>query len=133
MQPKLKENPREWLKFTVVLAAMGIALAALLWRRHLLGAAGFTTITTMLVLAVLICVVRPRLFRGFYRGGMTASFHVGQVMGRVLLSMVFLLVVTPLGLLLRLTGKDLLQLRRDPNVATYWRKAKPGGPLDRQF
>jgi len=133
MQPKLKENPREWLKFTAVMAAVGIALAALLWRRHLLGVPGFTTAASVLALVVLACAARPRWFRGFYRVGMTASFHVGQVMGRVLLSVVFLLVVTPLGLLLRLTGKDLLQLRRDPNAATYWRKARPGGPLERQF
>ena len=133
MQPKLKENPREWLKFTAVMAAAGIAIAALSWRRHLMSAPGFTTLATMLTLAVLICAVRPRLFRGFYRVGMTASFHVGQVMGRVLLSVVFLLVVTPLGLLLRLTGRDLLQLRREPSAVTYWRKAKPVGPLERQF
>jgi O-antigen/teichoic acid export membrane protein len=133
MQPKLKENPREWLKFTVVMAAMGMALAALLWRRHLLGGAGFATVAVVLVLVVLACAVRPRWFRGFYRAGMTASFHVGQVMGRILLSAIFIFVVTPLGWLLRLTGKDLLQLRRNPNTVTYWRKARPPGPLERQF
>jgi hypothetical protein len=133
MQPKLKENPREWLKFTAVMAAMGIALAALLWRQRVLGTPGFGVIAAALALAVLACALRPRWFRGFYRAGMTASFHVGQVMGRVLLSAVFLLVVTPLGLLLRLTGKDLLQLRRDPGAVTYWRKARPPGPLERQF
>lgn len=133
MQPKLKENPREWLKFTAVMATMGIALAALLWRRHLLVTPGFATVASAMVLVVLTCAVRPRLFRGFYRVGMTASFHVGQVMGRILLSMVFIVVVTPLGLLLRLTGKDLLQLRRDRNATTFWRKARPAGPLERQF
>jgi hypothetical protein len=133
MQPKLKENPPEWLKFTAVMAAMGIALAALLWRRHVLAAPGFAAITSVLALLVLICALRPGWFRGFYRAGMTASFFVGQVMGRILLSVVFLLVVTPLGLLLRLTGKDLLHLRRAPSATTYWHKAKPAGPLDRQF
>lgn len=133
MQPKLKENPREWLKFTAVMAAAAVALAALLWRRHVFAAPVFTAVASVMALAVLACALRPGWFRGFYRAGMTASFHVGQVMGRILLSVVFLLVVTPLGLLLRLAGKDLLQLRRDPKADTYWRKAKPAGPLERQF
>lgn len=133
MQPKLKENPREWLKFTAVMAVAATALSALLWRRHLLSGSAFAVLATALAVTVMICALRPRWFRGFYRAGMTASFHVGQVMGRILLSIVFLLIVTPLGLVLRLTGKDLLQLRQDPNATTYWRKAKTAGPIDRQF
>jgi hypothetical protein len=64
---------------------------------------------------------------------MTASFHVGQVTGKVLLTVFFLLVVTPLGLLLRITGKDLLGLKRNLEDASYWRDSRPPGPLDRQF
>lgn len=133
MQPKLKENPSEWFKFTAVMAATAAVLATLLWRRHLLGTSGLGTIAALLALGVAACALKPRWFRGFYRAGMTASFHAGQVMGRILLSIVFLLVVTPLGLILRLTGKDLLQLRCDPKAATYWCKAAAPGPLDRQF
>ena len=64
---------------------------------------------------------------------MTASWHVGQVMGRLLLTVLFLLLVTPLGLLLRLLGKDLLELKRRPDAASYWHVAKKPGPLDRMF
>lgn len=133
MHPKLKENPREWLKFTAVMAAAATVLAAVLWRRHFISTSAFAASASGLAALVAFCALQPRWFHGFYRAGMTASFHVGQVIGRILLSAVFLLVVTPLGLILRLTGKDLLQLRRDPNAPTYWRSAKPGGPLERQF
>jgi hypothetical protein len=34
----------------------------------------------------------------------------------------------PMGLLMRVLGKDLLQLRRDPDVATYWIDRTPPGP-----
>ncbi len=64
---------------------------------------------------------------------MTASFHVGQVLGRVLLMVVFLGLVTPLGWALRLAGKDLLGLRRSPGATTYWRPAKRTSPFDRMF
>ena len=126
MQPKLKENPREWLKFTAVMALFFSVLSFMLFRRafpYVMGTAAF---------ALIVCAIRPRLFRGFYRGGMTASFHIGQMMGRVLLTVFLVIVVTPLGLLLRLAGKDLLQLKR-PRATSYWRTAKTANQFDRMF
>ena len=133
MKLKLKEEPREWLKFTGVMALAGALVAFALQRKHVIPREAF--IATLIVLAVglAICSVRPRWFRGFYRAGMTASWHIGQVMGRVLLTVFFLLLVTPLGLLLRLLGKDLLELKRRPDATSYWRVAKKPGPLDRMF
>jgi hypothetical protein len=64
---------------------------------------------------------------------MTASFHVGQVMGRVLLVVFFFLLVTPVGILLRWLGKDLLHLRRNAQRTTYWEPARPEGSLERLF
>lgn len=55
----------------------------------------------------------------------------------LLLGMMFYLVIMPIGLLMRLFGKDLLRLRFDPAAPTYWIRREPPGPekssLDRQF
>lgn len=133
MPPKLKENPREWLKFTTVMVVAAAAVAFLLQRRHLLSGQTLQFIAVGLVIVLTLCSARPRWFRGFYRAGMTVSFHVGQVVGRVLLTLFFLLALTPLSWLLRLCGKDLLQLKRKPSAETYWRPAKTGSQFDRQF
>jgi hypothetical protein len=45
-----------------------------------------------------------------------------------LLSLAFFLLVTPVGLVLRALGKDVLKLRRDPGAKTYWVDRKPPGP-----
>ena len=127
MQLKLKENPREWLKFTAVMAVLVSVLSFLLYRP------AFPIVLGLSILGLVICAARPRWFRGFYRGGMTVSFHIGQVMGRILLTLLFLLVVTPMGLLLRLFGKDLLQLKRPAGATTYWRPAKTSNQFDRMF
>ena len=100
MKLKLKEEPVEWLKFTAVMALMLALVAGLLFRRHVIPRAGIFGVLAMALLALLVCWIRPRWFRGFYRVGMTVSFHFGQVMGKVLLTIFFLLVVTPLGLVL---------------------------------
>jgi hypothetical protein len=41
---------------------------------------------------------------------------------RIILGIAFYLIVTPMGLLLRLFGKDLLDQRINPRAATYWKK-----------
>ncbi len=128
----LKENPREWQKFTwVMVLAIGL-LCCVSYFRHVLSPVGAVSIAGTAALAGLACLVYPRPFRSFYRFGMTVSFHVGQCMGKVLLTVFFVLAVTPLGLFLRLMGKDLLQLKK-PNTNSYWQPARPNPHFDRMF
>jgi len=51
-----------------------------------------------------------------------------RVMTTVVTGLLFYTSVTPMGLLLRLYGKDLLRLRRDPNARSYWIERRPPGP-----
>ncbi len=133
MRPRLKEDPREWRKFAwAALAALAI-VAALLWRRGTLSPVGFGAVAGLAALFALGAAFRPRPVRPFYRAGMTLGFYLGQVIGRVLLALAFLLVLTPLGLILRLAGKDLLRLRPDRRRASYWRPARFTSHFDRQF
>ena len=132
MKLKLKEEPKEWLKFTAVMAALAVLVSALLYRRKVIGVEALSGIGIVAVLVLCICAIYPRWFRGFYRVGMTASFRVGQALGWVWLTLLFLLVLTPLGLLLRAFGEDLLAMKRR-KADTYWRPARPPGDFDRQF
>lgn len=133
MKLRLKEEPKEWLKFTAALAVVAGAIVAM--SRYRGWIPGPVAAALLGALAVLLAcgLARPRLVRPLYRAGMTVSFCVGQVVGRILLALIFISVLTPMGLALRLFGKDLLRLRRRPGSASYWRAARPGGPLDRQF
>jgi hypothetical protein len=132
MKLKLKEEPKEWLKFTAVMALVAGIVAVLLFRRKVISVETLTGVGMALVLVLGLCALRPRWFRGFYRVGMTLSFRVGQLLGWVWLTLFFLLVLTPLGLLLRAFGKDLLAMKRR-KTNTYWRAARPPGDFDRQF
>lgn len=132
MKLKLKEEPREWLKFTAVMAVVAFAVAVLLHRRKVIGTETLVAMAIAIMVAVGVCAIRPRWFREFYRIGMTASFRVGQALGWLWLTLFFLLVLTPLGLLLRAFGKDLLEMKRR-KTDTYWRATRPPGGFDRQF
>lgn len=133
MKLKLKEDPKEWFKFTMVMALVVVIITALLIHTKKLPPIALVLVGALLHFTLVACWVRPLWFRGFYRAGMTVSFRIGQVLGFVWLSIFYLLIVTPLGLLLRLAGKDLLALKRVKSLTTYWREAKPPGPFDRMF
>ncbi len=55
----------------------------------------------------------------------------------VIMGLLFYTTVTPIGLLMRLLGRDLLRLRFDPDAPTYWIERCPRGPspdtMPRQF
>jgi hypothetical protein len=93
----------------VVVAAV---VAVMLHRRHLIGRQTLLVIGVCLVIVLTTCSAFPRWFRGFYRAGMTVSFQLGQVMGRVLLTLFFLL---------------------NRAAKTYWQPAKTSTQFDRQF
>ena len=50
------------------------------------------------------------------------------------MGIVFFLVVTPTGLLMRLLGKDLLRINKTKFVSTYWiSREKHDGTMKKQF
>jgi hypothetical protein len=51
-----------------------------------------------------------------------------RVVSPIVLGLLFYVAVMPVGLLMRVLGKDLLRLRRDPEAATYWIDRTPPGP-----
>ncbi len=130
---RLKEKPIEWIKFTAVIGVAVNAVLWLLWRRGILPIAVPVAAVVIAVLFVIAAIIRPDRFRGFYRGGMTVSFQIGQTMGKVMLVLFFFVFVTPMGLILRLFGKDLLRLKRTPGEETYWHPAKSSREFDRMF
>jgi hypothetical protein len=71
-----------------------------------------------------------------YWAWMGVAFVMGNVVSRVALAAVYFLVFTPFGLILRLLGRDPLQLKRDAAAKTYWQDLPaPSGdsPNERQF
>lgn len=133
MKLKLKDEPKEWRK-QAFLTALGLALISSLlrWRRILPPDAWRGVLAVLGVVAV-GALLQPRWFRGYYHFSMRVGFRLSQFIGRVLLTLVFFFLITPMGWALRLVGKDLLQLKRPHSASSYWRPAKECSPLDRLF
>jgi hypothetical protein len=62
----------------------------------------------------------PPLARPVYLVAIYATFPIGFVSSYVLLGILYFLVLTPIGLLMRMFGHDPLHRRFDPKKTSYW-------------
>lgn len=53
---------------------------------------------------------------------------LNRIVSPVVLGVLFFLVITPTGLILKLLGKDLLRLKWDASASSYWLERDPPGP-----
>ena len=61
------------------------------------------------------------------------GYLLGRFVSPIIMSLVYFVVLTPIGLLMRLLGKDLLNMKFNTNK-TYWIKRKQNiGSMKRQF
>ena len=125
MAKQREKTKKELRKFgfvmTVPLALIG---GFLLWKGrgtalYVLAIASFFLLSGLFV---------PQILRPIEKVWMKLAMAIGAVMNRVILTLTYFLAITPLGLFLRLTGKDLLQIKFDESKESYWVPVEPDGP-----
>jgi hypothetical protein len=85
------------------------------------------------MLATLYYVLRP-LQRSIYVGWMVASFPIGWLLSHLILAVVYYGVLTPIGLVMRLTGRAAVTRRFDPDAKSYWiARSNRDLPIERYF
>lgn len=76
----------------------------------------------------LVATVRPALLAGLNRVWTRFGHLLGRLVRPIALGIVFYGVMTPLGLAMRVAGKDPLRLKRDGGADSYWIPREPPGP-----
>lgn len=129
---KTSFSRRELLWFGPLFALFGVLVGALaLWKFGAPGVAKWIWIISAVVIA--IYYLAPPLRRWIFIGWMAAVFPIGWILSHVVLSVVFYLVVFPIGLLLRLFRYDALRRRFDPEATSYWIKREVSEDPRRYF
>jgi NADH:ubiquinone oxidoreductase subunit 5 (subunit L)/multisubunit Na+/H+ antiporter MnhA subunit len=113
--------------FALVVSLALLAIAAYQrWRE----APPWVVLTLVAIAAVLslLAAVAPSLLHPVYRGWMRVGEVLGWINTRILLTLVFFLVVTPIGLLMRLFGRSPITTAR---CDSYWTDVEPHSYGDR--
>ena len=74
------------------------------------------------IIGGLVTLALPHAGLRLYRAWMHAAQPIGWTIARVTLAIAYFLVITPIGLALRLAGRDPMQRRFDPTAPTYWQQ-----------
>ena len=77
--------------------------------------------------ALCLCRLIPPLFRRIYRTWIKLAVILGYFISRGLLTILFIVVMVPTGLIMRLSGKDPMERKFDPDAPSYWIKREHDG------
>lgn len=118
MARRKKSEAREATRFAVILTGLLLAVSAFSWYRdHPRRAVGLLVAAGIVLLIGL--ALRPLWLR-FFRLWMKLAEGLSWVMTRVLLSVFFYGILTPVGLVMRLLGKAPMDLAWKDGRETYW-------------
>lgn len=116
------------------IALGGFSLVALLaWNEWLvfsmgLGSARATVAGAFVglgVLSALFSLVAPKANKPIFLGLTLLSYPIGFVLSYVIMGFLFFGLITPVGLVFRLIGKDPLNRSFDRGASTYWSDPRP--------
>ena len=113
--------------FGLLVGGVLLAIAGIVYWR-----AEWTAVTAVRILGgiggllVVLGLVAPTLLKPVHKAWMALAVILGYIMTRVLLTLVYFLAVTPIGLIMKALGKDLLNRKLDREAESYWiRKSYP--------
>jgi hypothetical protein len=119
---------KEIRNFGLLFAALGVfAGAFMVWKENHNSWIAFGLAGIFLLMGLFL----PRLLGPFYRVWMRFAALLAWVNTRVLLTVFFFVVLTPIALMMKLFGKDLLNQKFDRSARSYWVK-RTGTGTDRE-
>lgn len=78
-------------------------------------------------------LIFPAVLKPIYKIWMRITYIIGWLNGKILFTLVFYIIFVPIGVFIKLIGKDMLGLRMDKGKASYWIKRKPMPTSPRQY
>ncbi len=127
----IKTNKEEIRKFGYLIGGVLIAISIfMLWK----DVSFYKLIFVIGVSFILLGYFIPKILKPIYIIWMTFATILGWIMTRVILTILFYLIVTPIGLIARMFGVKFLDLSWRNNVNSYWNKRdKTISDIEKQF
>jgi len=115
----IKETKRDLRKFGLTVGGVLIIIAAFLFYFEKSSAIYFAVIGSLLFITGIIF---PQILKPLNKIWMGMAIVLGFFMSRLILTIVFYLVLTPISFIAKIVGKKFMILKFDKSAKTYWEK-----------
>ena len=89
------------------------------------------------LVVALLAMVTPAALAPFNWLWLEFGLTLHKIVNPIVMTALFVSTIVPIGVLMRLSGKDTLRLRPRPDLGSYWIEREPPGPapetMNRQF
>lgn len=116
---KIKSTKKELREFGLIVGAVFGMLATLfLWR----GKSFYLYFYIISMFLVLFGLIVPVLLKPMQKIWMTFAVIIGFFVTRIILGILFYFVITPVGIIMKISGKDILDINFNDKSDSYWIK-----------
>ena len=113
----IKSGKKELREFGLTIGIILVILGSIaLWRNK----AFYPYFLAPGALFILSGLTLPGILKPLQKAWMAFSIVIGFFVSRIILTVLFYLAVTPIGLIMKIFAKDLLDQRIDKNKPSYW-------------
>ena len=110
-----------------------VFLAIAFWPMLNDGAPNYYLILLSLIFLIL-GLINSKILSPLNKGWIKFGEILGKIIAPIVMAIVYFLILTPISLLVRLFGKDLIGMKFSNNIKSYWIKRKKDlGTMDKQF
>ena len=78
-------------------------------------------------------ILNSKILSPLNKGWIKFGELLGKIIAPIVMFLVFFIILTPIGILLKLFGKDLLKIKKNKLIKSYWINRKNITSMDRQF
>ncbi|MBN1783077.1 hypothetical protein JW948_18220 [bacterium] len=114
---KIKSDKKELRKFGITVGIIVGILGTYVFLRH---RPNYLILWIISAGCLVPAFVFPAVLWPFHKIWISLSIVLGFIMTRVILSILFYVIMTPLSLISRLFGKDYLDCKWNPQAESYW-------------
>ena len=112
----IKTDKKSIRSFGITIGIILIAIAITLFAKNNLFLKSLGIISSVFLI---LGIIAPIMLKPFYLIWMIFAMILGWIMTRVILSLIFYFIVTPIGIIARLLGEDFLALKK-VSSDSYW-------------
>ncbi len=131
---ELNKTPsrRELFIFGALFAAFFGLIGGLVWWKSESPTVAYILWSIAAFITILFYAVRP-IRKPIYLGWIHLAYPIGWVISHTAMAVIYYLVFTPIGAIMRLFGRDPMERRIDRSGASYWVEHDPAGDPSRYF